>query len=138
MKFCFRRPCYGPQNFTALSRITYIWYFWAAKASPNFGRQRMFHIDGVVGNKLSPHFHRLSSLPKPHVDRSSSEMLRPLLLIYWATSRVQVGTFVAKQRVFQQRPSIAGNRPQTWHVLSQTGNNEAYQCCIYIGLAPKC
>ena len=34
---------YGPQNFAALLPITYIWYFWAAKASPNFGRQRMFH-----------------------------------------------------------------------------------------------
>jgi len=43
-------------------------------------------------------FSMLSSVPKLHVDRSSSETIRPPL-IYWAPSRLQAATFVANRHL---------------------------------------
>jgi len=41
---------------------------------------------------------KLSSVPKLHVDRSSSETLSPPPLIYWVPSRIHATTSVTKQR----------------------------------------
>jgi len=50
-------------------------------------------------SKLAPplQYVLLSSVPKLHVDRSSSETLKPPPLLYWAPSRIDTATSVAKQ-----------------------------------------
>jgi len=59
-------------------------------------------------------FSMLSSIPKLQVDRSSSETLRPLPLIYWAPSRLQAATFVAKQTPCWWRSWTGGHGPPNW------------------------
>jgi len=57
---------------------------------------------------------KLSSVPELHVDRSSSETLRPPPLIYWAPSRLQAATFVAKQTPCWWRSLTGGHGPLNW------------------------
>jgi len=66
--------------------------------------------------KLAPRleYFLLLSVPKLHVDRSSSETLRPPPLIYWALSRLQAATFVAKQTPCRWRSWTGGHWPPNW------------------------
>jgi len=57
---------------------------------------------------------KLSSVPKLHVGRSSTETLRPPPLIYWAPSRLQAATFLAKQTPCWWSSSTGGHRPPSW------------------------
>jgi len=59
-------------------------------------------------------FSMLSSVPKLHVDRSSSETMRPPPLIYWAPSRLQAATSVAKQTPCWWRSWTGGYGPPNW------------------------
>jgi len=54
---------------------------------------------GLQTGSAVPIISKLSSLPKLHEDRSSSEKLRPPPMIYWAQSRIHTATSVAKQRL---------------------------------------
>jgi len=57
---------------------------------------------------------KLSSVPKLHVDSSSSETLRPPPLIYRTPSRIHSATSVAKQRPCWWRSWTGGYGPQNW------------------------
>jgi len=57
---------------------------------------------------------KLSSVPKLHEDRSSSETLRPPPLIYWGPSRIHTATSVAKQRPCWWRSWTGGFGPPNW------------------------
>jgi len=59
-------------------------------------------------------FSMLSSIQKLHVDRSSSETLRPAPLIYWAPSMLQGATFVAKQTPCWWRSLTGGHGLPNW------------------------
>ena len=61
--------------------------------------------------KKQPKVAKFSSLPKLRLGGSSNEALGPPLLIYYIANRVQVATFVVKQRIFWQKSSPGGNRP---------------------------
>jgi len=57
---------------------------------------------------------KLSSVPKLHIERSSSETLRPPPLIYWAPSRIHAATSVAKQRLCWWSSFSGGYEPPNW------------------------
>jgi len=59
-------------------------------------------------------FPTLSRVPKLHVDRSSSETLRPPPLIYWAPSRLHAATSVPKQTRCWWRSLTGGYGPPNW------------------------
>jgi len=59
-------------------------------------------------------FSMLSSVPKLHVDRSSSETLRRPPLIYWTPSRIHAATSVAKQRPCRWSSLSGGYEPPNW------------------------
>jgi len=73
---------------------------------------------------------KLSSVPKLHVERSSSETLRPPPLIYWAPSRIHAATSVAKQRPCWWRSCTGGHGPPNWLKRWSIFCYQAYQSCM--------
>jgi len=69
---------------------------------------------GLQTNSKVGIFSMLSSVPKLHVDRSSSETLRPPWLIYWAPSRINTAISVAKQTPCWWSPCTGGYGPPNW------------------------
>jgi len=59
-------------------------------------------------------FSMLSSVLKLHVDRSSSETLRPPPMIYWAPSSLQGATFVVKHTPCWWRSLNGGHGLPNW------------------------
>jgi len=82
-------------------------------------------------------FSMLSSVTELHVDRSSSETMRPPPLIYWTPSRIHAATSVAKQRPCWCSRWTGGYGPPNlfhrWNIFCY----QAYQSCMWIGLASK-
>jgi len=59
-------------------------------------------------------FSMLSRVPKLHVERCSSETLRPPPLMYWAPSRIHPATSVAKQTPCWWSTWTGGYGPPNW------------------------
>jgi len=73
---------------------------------------------------------KLSSVPKLHVDWSSSETLRPPPLIYWATRGIHTDTSVAKQIPCWWRFWTGGYGPPNWLHRWNMFCYQAYQSCM--------